>query len=70
MRQVVIYIKWELYITRKARSNPRLFVCQKYDRGTIIPFSKTTLSSNVPIYHRLPYGVKPANAQWGKFTEQ
>ena len=35
----------------------------------IIPFHKITLSSNVPIYHRLPYGEKPVNEQWGKFTE-
>ena len=59
----------KIYINPKARSNPRLFACPEYVRGTIIPFPKTTLSSNASIYLRLPYGVKPVNESWGKFTE-
>ena len=49
------------------KSSP--FYMLKNVRGTIIPFSKTTLSSNVPIYLRLPYSVKPVNELWGKFTK-
>ena len=54
-------------IKGEEKSSP--FYMLKNVRGTIIPFSKTTLSSNASIYLRLPYGVKPVNEKRGKFTE-